>query len=174
MDPPLHLHLSFPAASPPWTAAWPSAPDTWATTGPPWRTSHRTRSPVSAPRRWPRPAAPQKRRESSCQQVSWVTRSPSVLTRVLCHHETVSQDTLKEDLCNINHWFTRSSSNVYCCQLLLGATKGIKKVNDDNLTVSPTTKNVRKTEHKPCFLQPFVKTDSSQKMSMSLNVLICH
>lgn len=41
--------------------------------GPRCRTSPRTRSPVSAPRRPRQPAAPQRRRGSSSQQVSWVT-----------------------------------------------------------------------------------------------------
>ena len=69
--------LSVLAVSPLWTAASPSAPDTWATTGPRCRTRPRTRSLASAPRRSPRPAAPRRRRGSSCRQVSWVTQPPS-------------------------------------------------------------------------------------------------
>lgn len=65
--------LRAAAASPRWTAASPSAQDTWATTGPRWRTSPRTPSPVSAPRRPPHPAAPRRKRGSSSRQVSWVT-----------------------------------------------------------------------------------------------------
>lgn len=80
------------AASPPWTAASPSAPDTWATRGPRCRTRPRTRSLASAPRRPPRPAAPRRRRGSSCLQVSWVTRSASVIAQDRHNHEALTHE----------------------------------------------------------------------------------
>lgn len=70
------------AVSPLWTAVSPNAPDTWAMTGPQCHTRSHTQSLVSAPRLPPHPAAPQRRRGSSCLQVSWLThmswQSPSI------------------------------------------------------------------------------------------------
>lgn len=99
--------LSQSAASPQWTAVQPSAPDTWAATAPPCRSSRRTRSPASVPRPPHRPAGPLKRRGWSCRQVRWVSPRTS-------HHETESFPRTSRshtgDLCNINYWFTCSSS----------------------------------------------------------------
>lgn len=91
------------AVSPLWTAASPSAPDTWATRGPRCRTRPRTRSLASAPRRPPRPAAPRRRRGSSCLQVSWVTRWASVIAQDRHNHETLTQE-LAHTL--LHNWIT--------------------------------------------------------------------
>lgn len=115
------LFFSVLAASPLWTAASPSAPDTWATTGLRCRTSPRTRSPVSAPRRPPHPAAPQRRRGSSCRQVSRVTQSPSVLAQDRRCHETVSQVLAHTGLVQYQQLNYPSSSNFYPCQLQLSS-----------------------------------------------------
>lgn len=107
-----HEHFpSHPAASPRWTAAWPSAPDTWAATAPPCRSSRRTRSPASAPRRPRRPAAPRRRRGWSCRQVSWVTGRPSVPAPEFPKNLSLSHTHTNRGLAQHQlYWFTRSSS----------------------------------------------------------------
>lgn len=130
-----------PAASPLWTVASPSAPDTWATTGPRCRTSPRTWSPASAPRRPPRPTAPQRRRGSSCRQVSWVTQSLVAVMRQF----PKSWHTL--GFCNNINWFTDVCLCIfflkllYSCQLELSSATAssechLKSVKGINLNVT--------------------------------------
>lgn len=106
--------MSVSAVSPLWTAVSPNAPDTWVTTELRCRTRPRTQSLASALRPPAHPAAPQRRRGSSCQQVICLThmswQSPSV---TLHHPANLTQDPSQDGfpkswhtlgLCNINNW----------------------------------------------------------------------